>query len=97
MRGHTAACCKEEAAGRDAQPTLLLLPPSTCPCRPCFPPASPIPNSDWRQLHDAGAAGDSSRGMRALMGAGNATAMHVLVDNRLGVEAAMELDFGDRL
>jgi hypothetical protein len=35
--------------------------------------------------------------MRALMAAGEASAMHVVVENRLGVEAAMELDFGDHL
>ena len=35
--------------------------------------------------------------MRALLTAGEASAMHVLVENRLGVEAAMELDFGDHL
>lgn len=35
--------------------------------------------------------------MRALLAAGEASAMHVVVDNRLGVESAMELDYGDRL
>lgn len=35
--------------------------------------------------------------MRALLAAGEASAMHVVVENRLGVEAAMELDFGDHL
>lgn len=37
------------------------------------------------------------RPMRALLAAGEASAMHVMVDNQLGVEAAMELDFGDHL
>lgn len=35
--------------------------------------------------------------MRALLAAGEGSAMHVVVENRLGVEAAMELDFGDHL
>ena len=59
-----------------------------------FPPAPTFP-ADWQQLHASSKAG---RGLRALAAAaGEASAMHVLVENRLGVEAAMELDFGDRL
>ncbi len=51
--------------------------------------------TDWQQLH----AGDGKgAGLRALAAvAGEGSAMHVQVENRLGVEAAMELDFGDRL
>ncbi|KAL4443584.1 hypothetical protein ABPG75_011321 [Micractinium tetrahymenae] len=54
--------------------------------------------ADWQQLHGGGGGPPGSgRAMRALLAAGEATAMHVLVDNRLGVESAMELDYGDRL
>ncbi|KAL4447306.1 hypothetical protein ABPG77_007339, partial [Micractinium sp. CCAP 211/92] len=49
--------------------------------------------ADWQQLHGSG----GGRAMRALLAAGEASAMHVVVDNRLGVESAMELDYGDRL
>ncbi|KAL4858517.1 Vacuolar protein sorting-associated protein 13C [Chlorella vulgaris] len=51
--------------------------------------------SDWQQLHAGG--GEGALGLRSLLAMGEGSAMHVQVDNRLGVEAAMELDFGDRL
>lgn len=57
------------------------------------PPAAPPPRrpTDWQQLHGGGA------GARALLPAGGASSMHVLVENRLGVGAALELDYGDHL
>lgn len=51
--------------------------------------------ADWQQLHAGG--GEGALGLRSLLAMGEGSAMHVQVDNRLGVEAAMELDFGDRL
>ena len=50
---------------------------------------------DWQQLHAGG--GKGARAALLGAGAGASTAMHVQVDTRLGVEAAMELDFGDHL
>jgi hypothetical protein len=57
-------------------------------------PFHPFP-AEWQQLHAGG--GKGARAALLGAGAGASTAMHVQVDNRLGVEAAMELDFGDHL
>lgn len=66
----------------------------TPPPAPAPHPSPPPPPADWQQLHAAAGGG---RATRALLAAGGADAMNVVVDNRLGCEAAMELDFGGRL
>jgi len=79
--------------GRVALPVIAWQQPTSCPLSILLPPPYSRP-ADWQQLHGAEIGG---RAMRALLAAGEASAMHVVVENRLGVEAAMELDFGDHL
>lgn len=79
-----SACSPADTAGR---PGGAVDPSTHAPTHPSAP-------ADWQQLHSAAGGG---REMRALLAAGGADAMHVLLDNRLGCEAAMELDFGGRL
>ena len=51
----------------------------------------PLLLADWQQLH-------SRQGRyRQLLASADTSSMHVAVENRLGVDAAMELDFGDHL
>ena len=48
---------------------------------------------EWKDLA-SGAGGDAYKRQLA---AADASSVHTLVDNRLGVPAQMQLDFGDRL
>lgn len=79
---------------RDCASDELNTSTNLCPARCPALASSCRPATDWQQLHSAAAG---ARAMRAILAAGDATAMHVVVDNRLGTAAAMELDFGDHL
>ena len=78
------SCARQELCARTD-----LVPPGV-------PPTPPLPpcDADWQQLH----AGRGAAALRELLQAtSDASSMHVGVENRLGVDAAMELDFGDHL
>eukprot|EP00887_Chlorella_sp_A99_P001951 scaffold18.g1951.t1 len=57
--------------------------------------------SDWQQLRQLGqegaAATADATAQRQLLAAADGGTMRVVVDNRLGVSAAMELDYGDHM
>ncbi|KAL6781279.1 hypothetical protein ACKKBG_A10495 [Auxenochlorella protothecoides x Auxenochlorella symbiontica] len=52
---------------------------------------------DWQELQRRGQEGDTASTVARALPGGGAAAQHVLVDNTLGIDAAMELDFGNRL
>lgn len=96
----TASAADWSSACRSLLLTFLPAHCMACHVADCPTHTAPFPTprfllpADWQQLHGAASGG---RAMRALLAAGEASAMHVVVENRLGVEAAMELDFGDHL
>lgn len=50
-----------------------------------------------QELQRRGQEGDTASTVARALPGGGAAAQHVLVDNTLGIDAAMELDFGNRL
>ena len=49
--------------------------------------------SDWKSLH----AQHGQDAARRLLTTGDSSTVEVVVENKLGIEAAMELDFGNHL